>query len=238
MVQQRDRESGGSYARDICRVLPSRVSKIAASFPSQAYRVGIIAIPFKRKSQATMSQDIEALPSAFYRVQHHRSYTVFQRESDHASAGFTSNGHYLMNGSLWINKEKIESHLVWKSRPLEPSPYISVFDNLDDARKRAQLHSEQGKRRVFIARIETSSLRYKPLDLQFQIERTTTDGKIVKVEHRTVHLPAWVATDGTTFIPVKAAWQNLWVDRMKGQKSEWLALDHIPMSMITEIQKF
>lgn len=62
-------------------------------------------------------------PKAFYRVQHDRSFTLYDDD------GFEARGHYTMDCGHWINRRKLEQHLNWNDRSPEPSPFISVFDN-------------------------------------------------------------------------------------------------------------
>ena len=68
---------------------------------------------------------MDDLPAALYRVQHDKSYTHYDSVN-----GFSSKGHYLMANSFWLNKQNLESHLRWEARPIEPTPFISAFDNL------------------------------------------------------------------------------------------------------------
>lgn len=63
-------------------------------------------------------------PQFFYRVQHQGSYTYY-----HPHTGFEARGHYKMDPSHYINGSKVRSHLKWADRPIEPTPFISVFDN-------------------------------------------------------------------------------------------------------------
>ena len=59
----------------------------------------------------------------FYRVQHQDSFTVFENNT------FESNGHYYIANSHWLNRQRVNRHLYWQDRSIEPSPFISVFDN-------------------------------------------------------------------------------------------------------------
>lgn len=61
----------------------------------------------------------------FYRVQHSSSFTDYG-----LNTGFHAKGRYYMRTDHIINAQRINSHLNWGARPTEPSPYISVFDNL------------------------------------------------------------------------------------------------------------
>lgn len=63
-------------------------------------------------------------PLRLYRVHSASSFTVYDEQH-----GFEARGHYLMDPSHWINKGRFESHLRWEDRPLEPTPFISLFDN-------------------------------------------------------------------------------------------------------------
>jgi len=68
------------------------------------------------------------IPQRLYRVQHATSYTHYA-----ADEGFIANGSYLMDYSHWLNPEKVTGHLDWSNRSAEPTPFISLFDNLGNA---------------------------------------------------------------------------------------------------------
>jgi len=70
------------------------------------------------------SVNMSTAPKAFYRVQHRSSYTRYDKD------GFYANARYSMHYHHWINQAKFNNHLNRKDRPLEPTPYISVFENL------------------------------------------------------------------------------------------------------------
>ncbi|KAL4994475.1 hypothetical protein BDV10DRAFT_203803 [Aspergillus recurvatus] len=74
---------------------------------------------------------MHSIPPSFYRIQHDRSCPIFNPQD-----GFESHGHYLMPYSFWLNSGRIRSHLVWGDSPVEPTPFISVFDDIAKARKR------------------------------------------------------------------------------------------------------
>lgn len=181
------------------------------------------------------------IPARFYRVQHDGSYTIF----DHVD-GFESPGHYQMAYSFWLNRGKLESHLNWKARSDQPTPFISVFDNLGklftrsaiskctsllillvfagDANDRALL-LRQRNTGVFVAEIDTSSLQGAVLDIEF------AEGVI--------KLPVWVNEEsGVTIVSTSAVRTHLEVGLSVSQESEWFALDHIPYSMIRGIRNY
>ncbi|PKY02316.1 hypothetical protein P168DRAFT_284037 [Aspergillus campestris IBT 28561] len=168
------------------------------------------------------------IPPRFYRVQHNGSYTIF----DHAD-GFESRGHYQMAYAFWLNKD-------------EPTPFISVFDNLGrlftrsakskctpllillvfagDANERALLLRRRNTG-VFVAEIDTSSLQGAILDIQSAVG--------------VIRLPVWVnEKSGITFVSTSAVRTHLEVKLSVSQRSEWFALDHIPYSMIRGIRNY
>ena len=63
----------------------------------------------------------------FYRAQSDRSFTEYTANQ------FQSRGSYFVHNSHWLNKGKIERHLAWNDRSVQPTPFISVFDNLRKA---------------------------------------------------------------------------------------------------------
>ncbi|CRG90827.1 hypothetical protein PISL3812_07873 [Talaromyces islandicus] len=136
--------------------------------------------------------------------------------------GFQAHGHYLMDLSHWLNKGKIERHLNWSDRSTEPTPFISVFDNYGDAIGRAKFLANKGYRDVFIACIDSHSLRPTTISIAFADERV-------------VELLAWESDDGTTFISMQAIGQCFGIFGV--QQSEWLVLDLIPPAMITCYQQ-
>lgn len=70
-------------------------------------------------------EEIELAIPALYRVQHKGSFTYHDGHE-----GFVARGRYFMDYSHWINPTKVRMHLKWKDRSNEPSPFISLFDNL------------------------------------------------------------------------------------------------------------
>ncbi|KAL4931888.1 uncharacterized protein BDV17DRAFT_227850 [Aspergillus undulatus] len=160
---------------------------------------------------------MHSIPPSFYRVQHDRSYTIFNPQD-----GFESNGHYLMPYSFWINNGRIRSHLMWGDSPVEPTPFISVFDDIAEARKRVRHHQCRGDTGIFIAEIDTSSLCPKILDIEFA--------------DITIQLPAWANNQGTTFISSRVVREHLRIQNCIFQDSEWFALDYIPINIVHKIR--
>ncbi|KAL4947204.1 hypothetical protein BDW69DRAFT_204617 [Aspergillus filifer] len=155
----------------------------------------------------------------FYRIQHDRSYTIFDPQY-----GFESNGHYSMPYSFWLNKGKIESHLDWEACPMQPTPFISVFDDIAKADERLKHHQRRGDTGIIVAAIDTSSLRPTIINIYFA--------------DTTVRLPAWKNNEGTTFVSTQAFREHLRVQTSISQASEWLALDCIPLNIIRQIKEY
>jgi hypothetical protein len=65
------------------------------------------------------------LPPRFYRVQHNNSFTYYSQEN-----GFLSQASYYIDFNHWLNQAKIAKHLDWMDRSLQPTPFISMFDNI------------------------------------------------------------------------------------------------------------
>ncbi|OGM48684.1 hypothetical protein ABOM_001966 [Aspergillus bombycis] len=133
-------------------------------------------------------------------------------------------GHYHMSLSHWLNRAKIEEHLDWHRCLIQPSPFISVFNNEHDANRRAQYHVDRGCSGVFVAEIDTSFL--EPVTLQ------------INFAHETVQLPVWKNYENTTFISTQAVRRHLGVSHSVSQLSEWFALEYIPASMIRHTVAF
>ncbi|QUC23925.1 uncharacterized protein UV8b_08166 [Ustilaginoidea virens] len=100
----------------------------------------------------------------FYRVQSDESFTHWD------SDGFTAMGRYWMDYCHWINRGKIECHLNWKDRSIEPTPFISIFDNLRDAEQRAEL-MRAGNNGVFIAEVVLPDPQQSTLEIDFSDRR-------------------------------------------------------------------
>ncbi|KAI1496141.1 hypothetical protein F5X99DRAFT_414386 [Biscogniauxia marginata] len=162
-------------------------------------------------------------PKYFYRVQWCHSFTFYDNPD-----GFAARGHYWMDYSHWLNKNKIEHHLNWKDRSEQPTPFISIFDNRRDAEERARHLANRGQRDVFIAEIHVPRLQSSTLEIVFG--------------EKTVRLPALLHVDDdsgvTTFISTFAVQQHLGVDVRVSQRSEWFALDYIPGRIVTRISIF
>ena len=67
--------------------------------------------------------NMEDRPQLLQRVQHAGSFTQLAQE------GLFAQGHYFMDRSHWLNKSKIQKHLDWNDKSLEPTPFISLFDS-------------------------------------------------------------------------------------------------------------
>ncbi|SPO03491.1 uncharacterized protein DNG_06174 [Cephalotrichum gorgonifer] len=156
------------------------------------------------------------LPPAFYRVQHAGSHTL------HDAAGFESRGHYHMHYKHYITSEKIHRHLDPLDRSSDSSPFISMFDNEDEAWRHASEQQRRSYRGIFIARIDTDGLRPSVLDIDLH------DGL--------VRLPVWKngpeACQKTVFVSTADARKYLKVDPALSRESEWFATDRIPRAMI------
>ncbi|TDZ39489.1 hypothetical protein CTRI78_v010585 [Colletotrichum trifolii] len=152
----------------------------------------------------------------FYRVQSDQSFTHYDEE-----VGFAPQGNYYMNYEHWVTKDRIEAQLNWKARPLEPSPFISVFDNLDAKRRAAMLKDVQHTG-VFVAEIRVSSPETESLDVGYANDKT---------------LPVLTTMDETgvctsAFFSTHDARRHLAVDHRVSQLSEWFTLGSIPHNMI------
>lgn len=84
-----------------------------------------------RRQQARAQTHSDPRPPTFYRVQQTTSFTNFCRDSAPSlgRSGFFTNSGDGKEFSYWLTKDKIETHLNWRARPREASPFISVFDN-------------------------------------------------------------------------------------------------------------
>ncbi|TAQ88754.1 hypothetical protein B7494_g2918 [Chlorociboria aeruginascens] len=158
------------------------------------------------------------LPPMFYRVQHQDSFTIFENNV------FESNGHYYMAYSHWLNRQKVNRHLDWKDRSVEPSPFVSVFDNEANALERAQHHLNRHHQRVLMAQISSQSLTPTSLEIEFK--------------EKTVHLPVWTDKTDTVFVSTLDLRQYLQIDLATSDSSEWLAVDYIPGWRTTVIRHF
>ncbi|OJZ79618.1 hypothetical protein ASPFODRAFT_54946 [Aspergillus luchuensis CBS 106.47] len=163
---------------------------------------------------------MNTIPPFFYRVQHDRSYTIFDPQT-----GFESNGHYSMPYSFWLNKGKVESHSDWQARPIQPTPFISVFDDRAKADERLKHHRCQSDTGIILATIDTSSLSPTIIDIYF-------------ANNTTVRLSAWENNEGTTFVSTQAFREHLRVQTSISQASEWFALDCMPLNMICQIEAY
>ncbi|KAJ8066465.1 hypothetical protein OCU04_005525 [Sclerotinia nivalis] len=126
-----------------------------------------------------------------------------------------------MNYDHWINRKKIHEHLDWNSRLEELSSFISVFDNQDDALARVKVHQKRVRQGIFVAQIDTQSLR--PILLSITFRGGTED------------LPAWEGYDSVKFLLTRDMGQYLGVNVAVSQQFEWFALNHIPAGIITRI---
>ncbi|KAB8210932.1 hypothetical protein BDV34DRAFT_220107 [Aspergillus parasiticus] len=165
------------------------------------------------QSQRQLFAKLPQLPRQFFRCQHDGSFTSFGPRE-----GFESGGHCDTSLSYWLNRGNILEHIDWDRRPLEPLPFISVFDNEDDVYDLAGHHQDLRRSGIIIAKINTSTLERAFLQINF--------------EDRTVQLPVWTNNECATFISTDALREHLEVPEWIGQRSEWFALDYIPASMI------
>lgn len=63
-------------------------------------------------------------PQTLYRVQYKNSFTHYSNDQ-----GFLAQGRYHMDYTHWFKPLKVRNHLDWKDRSLEPTPFISLFDD-------------------------------------------------------------------------------------------------------------
>ncbi|KAK4445576.1 hypothetical protein QBC34DRAFT_384150 [Podospora aff. communis PSN243] len=126
---------------------------------------------------------------------------------------------YAANGK-WVNKDCIEQHLQWNARPRpqEYSPYISVFDNLNDAHERAMFLVKEGHRGVFVAVIK---LR-KPYNVDMELGRNFAVPFQLQDDDQQEISCAMLSTEN--------ARRYLNVDRRISQLSEWLFSTTFPAS--------
>ncbi|KAE9988527.1 hypothetical protein EG327_003323 [Venturia inaequalis] len=153
----------------------------------------------------------------FWRVQDDQSFTHYDEQD-----GFVANGRYHSYWmSDWFNAKTVNNHLDWAARPKEKTPFISVFDNFDEAAQRATVHRNHRGRgnNVFLAKIDTANLEERIWNIRFSNE--------------VVRLPVW-ESDEVVFISTNAIKTHIGgVAPGIGQRSEWFALHHIPASLIT-----
>ncbi|KAF6787905.1 hypothetical protein CMUS01_16425 [Colletotrichum musicola] len=104
------------------------------------------------------------MATVFYRAQSDQSFTIFK-----GGEGFDT--HHYCRGpfALWIGRRVFAMHLSCHRPPIhKPTPFISVFDNADDAEARARYLVRTGHTGVFVAKIEvprpiwgTMRIRYR-----------------------------------------------------------------------------
>ncbi|KAK4150339.1 hypothetical protein C8A00DRAFT_18111 [Chaetomidium leptoderma] len=166
-----------------------------------------------------MNPPLDRPPPCFYRVQDQQSFTIYDD-----IAGFESNAHYWTDFSYWVNPTKFYEHLNWRARPIQESPFISMFDT-EGMVVRAQCHVDSGHTGVFVAQISSSFLLPTHLSLAF--------------EHKTVELPAWQdSRNGSLFLSARDVREYLGVRSENMWDWEWFALDRIPVDMITRITPY
>jgi len=152
-----------------------------------------------------------------YRVQHERSFTHYE-----PSIGFVAKGFYWMDYSHWFNPRKVRKHLDRDDRSLEPSPFISLFDNLADAERRASFHRKRGDSNVFVAQIDMSEFERYCLSIQF------LEGSI--------EIHGWIhPRERTKLFSMQEIGRKFHIEFSIIQRSEWLALESIPPEMITHM---
>jgi hypothetical protein len=64
-------------------------------------------------------------PPTLYRVQHNRSFTYYADEH-----GFQAREGRSEDMCYYFDPQRIYKHLDWNDRSMEPTPFISLFDNL------------------------------------------------------------------------------------------------------------
>ncbi|PMD66302.1 uncharacterized protein K444DRAFT_607727 [Hyaloscypha bicolor E] len=150
-----------------------------------------------------------------YRVQHSTSFT---HHANHE--GFRAKGTYWMDYSHWFNPRKVTKHLDWKDRSLEPSPFISFFDNLKDTQMRASFHRKAGCEGVFVAEIDISNFTPYCLRIEFLEGPIELNGLL--------HTPTT-----TMLFPLVELRSKFHLDFRIIQSSEWIALSYIPPEIVT-----
>ncbi|KAF2241521.1 hypothetical protein BU26DRAFT_390664, partial [Trematosphaeria pertusa] len=165
-----------------------------------------------------------------------------------------------------LTRVRMERHLRWQQKR-DPSSYISAFNCIRYAVRRAEFHSNHSQRigqRISVAKISTSGLIAATVrgTLEETVLTTWKDSLLGKTESvtvttRDVQIPAWVhesaIPDDAAAISVEqlatsgaVMWlsitelrlSNLKVPATKGHDYEWLACGAIPKSNIIRIMPF
>lgn len=144
-------------------------------------------------------------PKYLYRAQHDLSAIVENRDGS-----FKAGQHYPQEYLVQNFERLLNHHLNWA---IKLSPFISLFDNITDAKRRREYFLEEGQTGAHIRVIEPG----------------TTRREFLQVHQRgggEVSLPVWTSETGCRFFSATDANQHLNVSYY--QSSEWFAIDFIP----------
>ncbi|KAF2113887.1 hypothetical protein BDV96DRAFT_460289, partial [Lophiotrema nucula] len=161
-----------------------------------------------------------------------------------------------------LTKDRIVRHLVW-NRKSDPSSFISAFNHIDHARRRADFHYRQSQRigqRVSVAEIDSTGLIAATVHRTIkETTRIFRDGKLKsKTEKsRDIQIPIWVRENArpSDHSPITkkqliASGADIWLSITelrhsdlrigygKGHDYEWLAGGSIPSTRILRVMPY
>ncbi|KAF2793250.1 hypothetical protein K505DRAFT_244819 [Melanomma pulvis-pyrius CBS 109.77] len=217
------------------------------------------------------------LPHTFYRVFYETSATLSSYVSRDIHANHRETPQLkLEEGNAFqalgkaavrdLTNQRIERHLKWAQKK-DPSSFISAFDNINDAKRRARFHYDKSRRigqRICCAQISTSGLvpatvRTEVTETEKLTTKTLLGIKSVTVTEttRNVQIPIWVCKtailDGRTEMSLQElilsgadVWlsiteirvSDLRVPALKGHHYEWVAWGKIPKSCVQRVMPY
>ncbi|KAH6614347.1 hypothetical protein C7974DRAFT_444368, partial [Boeremia exigua] len=137
-----------------------------------------------------------------------------------------------------LTKPRIERHLVWNKKR-DPSSFISVFNDLDPAQRRADFHYSIGQRighRVSVAEISTADLVPATVsgicETTWKVFTKVTPGESLKSTVTTLpaDLPVWVSA---RLKPADGS--SITIDEFEAADAElWLSITELRMSNLKD----
>ncbi|EAT79237.1 hypothetical protein HBH56_210160 [Parastagonospora nodorum] len=177
--------------------------------------IGIVKITFNNApEQDRQTRKSEIVPPDFRRTSYETSITLSSNTSKATHAKHRDRKDLRLEAHnafqaicVWdlmkdLNRERIERQLIWNKKE-DPSSYISTFDSLDAALRRARFHYDESKRigqRVFISTINnvglvaaTVSARCKTIvTITTKMGRSIPDVVKSSDHYFDVDIPVWI----------------------------------------------
>ncbi|KAF1994044.1 hypothetical protein P154DRAFT_539914 [Amniculicola lignicola CBS 123094] len=204
-----------TYSETVTAEPVTRTSVRTATSVSTAFRTETeVKMVTLRASRPQPQDDNTIKEGAFYRVQHRDSATIYYPPPDDPDHFFEARTAFQWEH---LSRSRIERHLVGTDRGMPYSPFISVFDNLEDALRRGEILEARGNQGTSIHMISAANL----------------SRRFTRAEMPAINVPVWVDpvngddAEHDLWLSMKELGPEMGIDSRLVLKGEWLACGHV-----------